>query len=339
MSIRTKALSSAISAAFGAAGATLTRRARVNTAKALITFLFENNYQVHGIASLGVRHIALYFNACREAGDSLRTLQNKASHIRGLLRAEGRHGLAGDPLLSNKALNIAGGSRRGTNRAVSLEAVRRILEAAELQPEYVLAAVRLQRTLGLRAQEAVRSGPSLTRWESELLSGQRVHVVAGTKGGRRRDVQPYDRPEALMAIRLALAVLRHGAREDLFPQESLKKAVTQYRNVWHRRLTPASKEGCTSHGFRYAFAQDRLLQCLEAGMSKRDALASVAMDLGHGDGRGRYIENVYVRGLALLRPAPGQGQGGPEKSQLSCQKRGLGSQESCQPEQHIPSGA
>jgi len=300
MSTKSNALSSAIGAALKAAGANLTRRARVSTATAFVSFLFESNYQVRSVASLGVRHVSLFIRACRENGDSLRTLQNKASHIRCLLRAEGRSGLADDPLLTNKALRIAGASRRGTNRAVSPEADRRILEDAQQLPDYALAAVRLQRTLGLRAQEAVRSGPSLARWVEELLGCRSIYVVAGTKGGRRRYVQPFDREQALAAVRFAVDVLRRGNREDLFPHRSLKQAITYYRNVWNRRLKPASESGCTSHSYRYAFAQDRIAQCLKAGMSKRDALASVALDLGHGDGRGRYVAHVYAPATALL---------------------------------------
>jgi len=300
MSIKTKALAAAISAAFHAAGATLTRVGRRSTAVSLVEFLFAHNFQIRDVDSLRVQHIVLYIHACRDAGDVLRTLQNKAAHIRCLLRAEGRKGLADDPLLSNKSLEISGASRRGTNHAVSCEVDQRIIEAAQQRPDYVLATVRLQRALGLRALEAVRSGPSLARWEKELLNGRRVGVVAGTKGGRRRDVQPSDRAEALAAVRCGLAVLRATNRQDLFPQRSLKQAITYYQNTWHRWLTPAASDGCTSHSYRYAFAQDRIAQCIKVGMSRRDALASVALDLGHGDGRGRYIKHVYAHALTVL---------------------------------------
>ncbi|ECE8762116.1 DNA-binding protein, partial [Salmonella enterica subsp. enterica serovar Indiana] len=32
---------------------------------------------------------------------------------------------------------------------------------------------------------------------------------------------------------------------------------------------------------------------LAQGFSRKEALAMVAMDLGHGDGRGRYVAQVY----------------------------------------------
>jgi hypothetical protein len=208
-------------------------------------------------------------------------------------------------LLTNKALGIAGASRRGTNHSVSESADRCILDAAAKADDYIFAAVLLQRELGLRAQEAVMSGPSLPRWEVELLRGDPVYVVYGTKTGRPRYTRPVDCEAVLAAVRYALSVIVTGQRENLFPQATLKQAVKRYQNVWHDRLSPASDEWHTSHSYRYAYAQDRMLQCLRAGMSKRDALATVAMDLGHGDGRGRYIRQVYGQTIAMLTPSRG----------------------------------
>ncbi len=34
---------------------------------------------------------------------------------------------------------------------------------------------------------------------------------------------------------------------------------------------------------------------LADGFSRQEARALVSMDLGHGDGRGRYVERVYTR--------------------------------------------
>ncbi|EBR1501129.1 hypothetical protein BWL71_07590 [Salmonella enterica] len=40
-------------------------------------------------------------------------------------------------------------------------------------------------------------------------------------------------------------------------------------------------------------AQDAIHHYLAQGFSRKEALAMVAMDLGHGDGRGRYVAQVY----------------------------------------------
>jgi len=37
------------------------------------------------------------------------------------------------------------------------------------------------------------------------------------------------------------------------------------------------------------------LTCGTTAMPKREALAATAEDLSHGDGRGRYVKQVYLR--------------------------------------------
>lgn len=302
MSARTNAINAVKQVAIKTHGSNLTRQARVRTAVQFVDCMYNHNLQIQDLESVGVRHIKLFIGIRRAAGDIDRTLQNVMSHLRVMLRAIGRNGLAGDRLISNKVLGINNASRRGTNTRVSQAADLYILAAAVASDDYIDAAVRLQRQFGLRAQEAVRSGPSLLMWEQQLLSGKPIHVVAGTKGGRPRFTHAINQADGLVAVRFALDVLRRHDRSDLFPQPSQKQAVKRYENVWSSRLGPASLEGATSHSYRYAYAQDRMLQCRLAGMSRRDTLATVAMDLGHGDGRGRYIRLVYGRTIAMLNP-------------------------------------
>lgn len=304
MSKRTSAVHSARSAALKAGGSTLTCRARVSTAENFVEFLYANNIQIPDISNVRVRHVRAFIDD-RRATCKPRRLTNIMSHIRQTLRTADCPQIAGNPLLKNEALGISGASRRGTNHAVSIAADRCIRDAAAKTNDYIFAAVRMQRELGLRAQEAVMSGSSLARWETELLRGDPVYVVYGTKTGRPRYTRPVDCEAALAAVRYALSVIVAGQRENLFPQATLKQAVKRYQNVWHDRLSPASDEWHTSHSYRYAYAQDRMLQCLRVGMSKRDALATVAMDLGHGDGRGRYIRQVYGQTIAMLAPRSG----------------------------------
>ncbi|MCR2697983.1 DNA-binding protein, partial [Salmonella enterica] len=47
------------------------------------------------------------------------------------------------------------------------------------------------------------------------------------------------------------------------------------------------------HSLRYAWAQDAIRYYEEQGLSHKEALAVTSTDLGHGDGRGIYIEQVY----------------------------------------------
>ena len=309
MSTQSNAINAIKQVAVNTHGSNLTRQARVRTAVQFVKCMYRENLQIRDMESIGARHIKLFIEMRRAAGDTDRTLQNAMSHMRVMLRESGRHGLAGDPLISNGTLGINNASRRGTNIRVSQSADRYILAAAIECDDYIDAAVRLQRQFGLRAQEAVRSGPSLRMWEQQLLRGEPIHVIAGTKGGRPRFTHPIERGAALEAVRFALGVLRRHNRADLFPQPSQKQAVKRYQNVWYNRLGPASLQGATSHSYRYDYAQDRMLQCLRVGMSKRDALALVAMDLGHGDGRGRYVRYVYAQSVELLRAFAGHSVG------------------------------
>jgi nuclear transport factor 2 (NTF2) superfamily protein len=49
------------------------------------------------------------------------------------------------------------------------------------------------------------------------------------------------------------------------------------------------------HSMRYQFAQQSGEYYQAQGFSEREALALVSMDLGHGDGRGRYIRQIYYQ--------------------------------------------
>lgn len=69
---------------------------------------------------------------------------------------------------------------------------------------------------------------------------------------------------------------------------NLKEALGVYRNLCHRAQLQ-------SHAARYAFAQERVEAYRAQGYSEREARAAISQDLGHGDGRGRYIASVYVR--------------------------------------------
>lgn len=88
---------------------------------------------------------------------------------------------------------------------------------------------------------------------------------------------------------LAVAEQRNGR---LIDQPSLQKAM----NYWRKEIAKAGLTGIyTPHSLRYAWAQDALRHYLAQEFSHREALALTSMDLGHGDGCGRYVVRVYGR--------------------------------------------
>lgn len=156
----------------------------------------------------------------------------------------------------------------------------------------------LQRFLGLREVEATRGGDvqTLARWQRELQERGFVRVISGTKGGRPRDVRPAQIERALAAVQSARALLEASGQRYLLTRtdgavaRGLKQAIGIYRNVCYRACIQ-------SHSARYAFAHERIQAYRDEGFGEREARAATSLDLGHGDGRGRYVASVYVRGV------------------------------------------
>jgi len=288
MSKKTEAIASLKSAAKEAGGAHLTVEARMRTAARLGESLYAQGFKFQGVDTIAGRHIVSYMAERKEEGASLRTMQNEMSHIRGLLSACGRDGLAGDAKLSNATLGIDGACRNGSKVAATDEQYREaVAVAARHSPSSVAAALQLERTLGLRCGEAIRSGASLKSWERQLQAGGTVEVIFGTKGGRERTAVVPDREAAIAAVRHA-----RGVSEDnnghLFAG-SLKQASAEYRNNMYVHVE------IQGHALRYAYAMDLVDLFRSQGFSEKEVFAKVALSLGHGDGRGRYVRQVYAR--------------------------------------------
>lgn len=163
--------------------------------------------------------------------------QKVAVYLRRILGTRTRN-----ELVKGSLKNSHGKRWSSRQAAMSAEADRRILEAARARPQYILAAVQLQRAFGLRAGEVVESGPSLPDWERTL--GQFAPIrVHGDRGGARY-THPVNWGIALQAVRFALHVMEKAGRNDLFPQITPNLALRCYQIAWKRHLTPASGEGC-----------------------------------------------------------------------------------------------
>jgi hypothetical protein len=256
----------------------------------------ERGYGIHATAQIGGKHLQAFAAHRALQGIGARTRANELSHLRSVLVQIGKQGLARNPAYSNQALGIERGSRIGTKQPLSDEAIRAFQSRMEqLGRPAIGATLELQRALGLREAEAIRAGQgeTLSRWERELREHSRVRVVEGTKGGRPRHVHPANVERALASIRQALSVLEATHQRYLVTRADgaaagLKEALGVYRNLCHRAQLQ-------SHAARYAFAQERVEAYRAQGYSEREARAATSQDLGHGDGRGRYIASVYVR--------------------------------------------
>lgn len=279
-------------------GAHLTQEARRATFTTFAQAMREKGYGIGSAGQIGGKHLQAFVE-CRVAqGVRSRTIANEMSHVRAVLVHCGKQGLARNPAYSNKALGIGRGRRIGTKEPLSDAAIRGFQEYTDRLGRSAIGHVlELQRALGLREAEAIRGGnpETLARWLRELQARSYVRVIEGTKGGHARDVHPADLARARTAIERAQATLRASShrylvtRADGTAAAGQRQALGIYRNLCHRA-------GIQSHAARYGFAQERMQAYRNDSLSEREARIATSLDLGHGDGRGRYVASVYAHG-------------------------------------------
>lgn len=276
-----------------AGGSTLTKEARSAALLATsATFKNDLNLQLKSFAGLKSLHLEKLVGHWKQQDLSLRTMQNRMTHLRAALRFHSRAKFADSPRNSNAALGLAGASRGGTHTVPPTE----IISARVLSlPESTMATANLQLALGLRAAEAVQSIKSLRTWEKQLKSGRPISVLHGTKGGRPREVQLHTKSahqKAIEAVRAAIEVMdRQGG--FLIQSTSLEGAMRSYQRAMQAVGFHGSE---ASHSLRYHWARGQFEAHLARLQDRKEALAALSMDLGHGDGRGRYCAQVYLKG-------------------------------------------
>lgn len=256
--------------------------------------LAKLNIQIRDVKHIKTTHIEKYIHSRQAENISLRTLQNEMSAVRSIMSVAGRNKLA-DPnhdKLSNQALGISGANRDGTKAPISDEKLMAIINHIIKKDLGVALGVQLSRYLGLRTEETVQSAKSLKTWRQALINGDdRVRVVFGTKGGRPRDTTIFNCEKVLSVLDAAIKYCdEHSGK--LIDRPSLHTAIDRYRNIV-REAGMTGKDA--PHSLRYAYSRDTVNHHLKSGMSRVEAEALVSMDLGHGDGRGRYIKQVYLR--------------------------------------------
>jgi integrase len=192
-------------------------------------------------------------------------------------------------------MGVESASRKGEKAAMNSVAFE---DARGRLSDGVRACVDLQSVLGLRREEAIQAGRSLDHWARSLTTAQAegrgayVEVVDGTKGGRERStwVPPERLEKVLGAVNVAQGV-RQG--QNIVAGVDLRAAKALYSNELSRAGLVGENSG---HGLRRAFAQGQFRHYLDAGLGESQALSRVSRDLGHGDGRGRWVFNNYLSG-------------------------------------------
>lgn len=268
--------------------ATLTKSRMQTTFKALEAFAKKQRWGAVEPASLTAKQLKGFVAFRIEEGISARSIQNEMSHLRRALAEVGRVEFA-QVVCSNKELSVPSGTRIGVGKVVDPQVLQSALERALPDTKALL---ELSRTLGLREREAIKSANSLLEWGRALAQGQPIIVRDGTKGGKARSVvvAPGGMERAMAAVKSAQAVLEQ--QKQLVVSKSLKAAVEQHSD----RMAKLGLKGENScHSLRRAFAMDQYKHYLAVGCNQKIALSRTSNDLGHGDGRGRWIFNNYLR--------------------------------------------
>lgn len=285
-----------ITLARNTAGGYATTADRMRIARYFLQYLSDNGIKLRSTDSIKTRHLTGYLTGRKGQGISDRTVSNERSALRGILLEAGRAKLAdpNNPLLSNQALGIERASRDGTKSPLTREEFRHAFSEVQKKDPGVAATMQLAYVLGLRTKEAVESCKSMSTWKRALESGQHsVRIIFGTKGGRPRDTVILDRATLKQAIGYAEKIMREN-NGKLIDKPDIRKAIDRYR--YHVRRVGLTGEKAP-HSMRYHFSQEAKRYYEDKGFSEKEVYAQVSMDLGHGDGRGRYVKQVYFKGV------------------------------------------
>ncbi|MFL9987122.1 integrase domain-containing protein [Paraburkholderia sediminicola] len=255
-------------------------------------FLWNAGFQIHTTGQLKEKHIRAWSADMDARSRSKRTIANNLAHVRTALEGIKRRPFADK--MSNAELGISGASRAGTKRPMNREEFEPYRAAVAAIDPGIAMVLELQLEFGLRAEEGVRCVKSLADWERTLFNAfgdGLVTIIHGTKGGKARRGPPLDRQRAAALVKRAIELSqRYGGK--LVRKPDLKRAMDRY----HYLVRKAGMTGESApHSLRYAYTVEHLRRMREAGVSRREAAAGVSTWLGHGDGRGTWVEQVYGR--------------------------------------------
>lgn len=272
--------------------ANFTYRAREQALARFAKHLWSTGFQIHTTGQLKEKHVKAWTADMVARGLAKRTLANNLAHVRTALEGIKRRPFADK--MSNAALGVSGASRKGTKAPLSKEAFIEFVFNAFVVDQGVAMALELQHEFGLRAAEAVCSVKSLAEWHRALsnpIADGFITVVHGTKGGKTRRSPPLDQQHAvqLVARAMEMSAARNG---KLIRKATLKEAMSRYHYVV-RKIGMIGEQA--PHSLRYAYAVEQLRRMKANGMSRHQAAAGVSTWLGHGDGRGTWVELVYCR--------------------------------------------
>ena len=283
--------------------------AKRTTVREFDQLMREENKQIRHASKIRLKFLVMYGNYIRQrvCNEEIqpRTGINRLSHMRTIMRQLGRGHIADREEFHNRAFGLDGVSRKGTNRPIKESELQ---AACDNSPQEIATALTLQRAFGLRMKETVMgcNRQQLMRWHRELMCGHQVVVFKGTKGGRARTIlflSTHMWRKAIWAVKKALIVLDRVGRTNLISgkRSGLKSALGSYRYYLKKAGLNRKCMGVTSHSLRYAYAQETVDVLMADGLTRNQAHSLVSTFLGHGDGRGVWVNSVYLQNKRVTR--------------------------------------
>jgi hypothetical protein len=214
-------------------------------------------------------------------------VKNEMGPIRITLKLVGRWNTFAH--LTNEKLEIPKRSRIGKGRPTNPV---KLAEAIAKAGWRTLPLILIALAFGLRSMELVEANASLFEWKYCLMNGLPVRVQAGAKNNRERFVfiPPDAVSAALHAIELGIALVKKQGRlvKSVNPAAASQQFRARLRAVglWQEN---------SPHSLRRSFIMKNYNYYLSAGMGEDAALSACSADLGHGEERGRWVYNNYLR--------------------------------------------
>ncbi len=251
-------------------------------------------------ANLGAKHVAYVVETWKTQYAGKRTLDQKLTHLRWLVRKIGKANLLPR---ENRELGIEPGPRyTRAGKFIVQERLDEILHSIADDPRRRMA-ILLGRHLGLRMREAMLFRP----WRDWEESG-RIWVKRGTKGGRPRYLFLWN-PRQREVLEEARALI-HGRDAALIPEEAA--SWEQWRQASYHRLRKVGlsrKTDAVFQDLRRTYAGERMHYLIRVrGLDPEQAQRIVSRELGHGrlEVLRWYLEDQHLIGQAEFPPsAPG----------------------------------
>ncbi len=231
-------------------GSAKTRHNHIKEARRFVETIRELGYGVKRWKNVTNKHVQEAVDKWKDDGLKVATVKEYLSGVRTVCRLYGNNRIAPENATFGIEKRIFVDNR---DKSLSQDVFNRVvaeLKASTNSDENRIAAqLQLERYLGLRMEESAKFNA-----QQALLTGGRVFVQHGTKGGRERIIHELT-AKGMEAINYAKEI---SGKNNLIPNDhSEKRWVQKYYRIIRGKGISKKACGASSHGCRHAYAQER----------------------------------------------------------------------------------